>query len=160
MTNFRAVVEALAGGQVRFIVIGGVAAIAHGTARLTLDLDVVYARDGDNIRRLAAAFASHRPYLRGAPPGLPFHFDAKTIAHGLNFTLVTDIGDVDFLGEIVGGGDFQTLLPQTTELEVYGVRCLCLDLPALIRSKRAAGRPKDLEALAELEALLEERQRG
>jgi predicted nucleotidyltransferase len=160
MTNFRAVLETLAGGQVRFIVIGGVAAIAHGTARLTLDLDVVYARDGDNINRLAAAFARHRPYLRGAPPGLPFHFDAKTIAHGLNFTLVTDLGDVDLLGEIVGGGDFEELLPHTTELAVYGVRCLCLDLPALIRSKRAAGRPKDLEALAELEALLEERQRG
>jgi predicted nucleotidyltransferase len=160
MTNYRAILEALVGGQVRFIVIGGAAAMAHGTARLTLDVDVVYARDAQNIARLAQTLAPHHPYLRGAPPGLPFKFDEKTIAHGLNFTLVSDLGDVDFLGEIVGGGDFDQLLPHAVELMPYGVRCLCLGLPALIRSKRAAGRPKDLEAIAELEALLAERERA
>jgi predicted nucleotidyltransferase len=160
MTNFRAVLETLVGADVKFILIGGVAAVAHGTTRLTLDVDVVYARDRENIARLARGLAPHAPYLRGAPPGLPFRFDERTIAHGLNFTLTTDLGSLDLLGEIVGGGDFEDLLPHSTELAVYGVRCLCLDLPALIRSKRAAGRPKDLEALAELEALLEEQQRG
>jgi len=160
MTNFRAVLETLVGADVKFIVIGGVAAVAHGTARLTLDVDVVYARDRENIARLAQVLAPHAPYLRGAPPGLPFRFDERTIAHGLNFTLTTDLGSLDLLGEIVGGGNFEDLLPHAAELAVYGVRCLCLDLPALIRSKRAAGRPKDLEALAELEALLEEQQRG
>jgi predicted nucleotidyltransferase len=160
MTNFRAVLQTLVGADVKFIVIGGVAAVAHGTARLTLDVDVVYARDRENIARLAQVLAPHAPYLRGAPPGLPFRFDERTIAHGLNFTLTTDLGSLDLLGEIVGGGDFEDLLPHSTELAAYGVRCLCLDLPALIRSKRAAGRPKDLEALAELEALLEEQERG
>lgn len=160
MTNFRAVLQTLVGADVKFIVIGGVAAVAHGTARLTLDVDVVYARDRENIARLAQVLAPHAPYLRGAPPGLPFRFDERTIAHGLNFTLTTDLGSLDLLGEIVGGGNFEDLLPHAAELAVYGVRCLCLDLPALIRSKRAAGRPKDLEALAELEALLEEQQRG
>jgi predicted nucleotidyltransferase len=160
MTDFRAVLRTLAGADVRFIVVGGVAAVAHGTARLTQDVDVVYARDRENIARLAGAFAPHAPYLRGAPPGLPFRFDEQTIALGLNFTLVMDFGAVDLLGEIVGGGKFEDLLPRSTEISVYGVRCLCLDLPALIRSKRAAGRPKDLEALAELEALLEEQQGG
>ncbi len=160
MTNFRAVLETLVGADVKFILIGGVAAVAHGTTRLTLDVDVVYARDRENIARLARVLAPHAPYLRGAPPGLPFRFDERTIAHGLNFTLTTDLGSLDLLGEIVGGGDFEDLLPHSTELAVYGVRCLCLDLPALIRSKRAAGRPKDLEALAELEALLEEQERA
>ncbi|HVV52664.1 MAG TPA: hypothetical protein VHO06_23590 [Polyangia bacterium] len=160
MTNYRAILETLVGGQVKFIVIGGAAALAHGTARLTLDVDVVYARDPENIARLARTMASHHPYLRGAPPGLPFRFDEKTIAHGLNFTLVSDLGDVDFLGEIAGGGDFEELRPHAVELAPYGVRCLCLGLPALIRAKRAAGRPKDLEALAELEALLAERERA
>lgn len=160
MTNFRAVLQTLVGGEVKFIVIGGVAAVVHGTARLTEDIDVVYARDPENITRLARALAPHSPYLRGAPPGLPFRFDERTIALGLNFTLTLDFGALDLLGEIVGGGDFEELLPYSTELAVYSVRCLCLDLPALIRSKRAAGRPKDIEALAELEALLEEQQRG
>ena len=160
MTDYRAILEMLVGGQVEFVVIGGAAALAHGTARLTLDVDVVYARDDENIGRLARALAPHHPYLRGAPPGLPFKFDEKTIGLGLNFTLVTDLGDVDFLGEIAGGGNFQALLPHAIELAPYGVRCLCLDLPALIGSKRAAGRPKDLEAIAELEALLAERERA
>jgi hypothetical protein len=158
MTDFRAVLQTLVGADVRFIVVGGVAAAAHGTARLTQDVDVVYDRDRENITRLAQAFAPHAPYLRGAPPGLPFRFDEKTIALGLNFTLTTDLGAVDLLGEIVGGGSFEALVPHSIEISVYSVRCLCLDLPALIRSKRAAGRPKDLEALAELEALLEEQQ--
>ena len=78
---------------------------------------------------------------------------------GLNFTLTTAIGDVDLLGEIVGGGDFEALLPHTIVVDIFGCPCRCLNLAALIRAKRAAGRPKDLEALAELEALLESQQR-
>lgn len=160
MTNFRKVLELLEHGNIKFIVIGGLAAAAHGTARSTSDVDVVYARDSSNIRKLAAAFAPHSPYLRGAPPGLPFRFDEKTIDLGLNFTLTTDLGDVDLLGEIVGGGTFEDLLPASVEMTLYGTGCLCLSIPALIRAKRAAGRPKDLEAIAELEALLVEKENG
>jgi len=160
MTNFRKILELLEQGEINFIVVGGLAAAAHGTARSTSDVDVVYARDADKIRRLAAALAPHNPYLRGAPPGLPFRFDEKTIAMGLNFTLRTDLGDVDLLGEIVGGGKFEDLLPRSVEMTLYGTKCLCLDIPALIRAKRAAGRPKDLEAIAELEALLAENENG
>ncbi|MDB4979893.1 MAG: hypothetical protein JWM82_645 [Myxococcales bacterium] len=75
---------------------------------------------------------------------------------GLNFTLTTTLGDLDLLGEIVGGGGFEALAPETIELELFGLRCLCLDLRKLVEVKRAAGRPKDLEALAELESLLEQ----
>jgi predicted nucleotidyltransferase len=159
VTNFREILLLLERGGVQFVVIGGVAATVHGASRLTRDIDVVYARDRENIRKLAAAFASRGPYLRGAPPGLPFRFDEKTIALGLNFTLTTDLGDVDLLGEIAGGGRFEDLLPHSALVSIYGVSCLCVDLPTLIRSKRAAGRPKDLEAIAELEALLAERER-
>jgi hypothetical protein len=74
----------------------------------------------------------------------------------LNFTLTTSFGPLDLLGEIVGGGRYEDLIPNTIDVEAFGIRCKCLDLPALIRAKRAAGRPRDLEALAELEALLED----
>jgi hypothetical protein len=90
MTDYRKALETLRGGQVRFIVIGGVAATAHGSTQLTNDLDVVYARGADDIARLATALAPHNPYLRGVPAGLPFRFDAPTIKRGLNFTLDTD----------------------------------------------------------------------
>jgi hypothetical protein len=141
---------------VGFVVVGGVAAIAHGSARLTFDLGIVYARDEANIERLAAALAPIEPYLRGAPPALPFRWDAETIRRGLNFTLTTRLGDIDLIGEATGGGTYAALLPHSRRLEAFGVRFQCVDLDRLIQLKRAAGRPKDLEAVAELEVLLEE----
>jgi predicted nucleotidyltransferase len=153
MTNLGRQLTLLAQGGVRFIVIGGMAAAAHGSVRATLDLDVVYERTPENIARLAQVLAPHAPYLRGAPPGLPFAFDRATIAHGLNFTLTTDVGDFDFLGEVVGGGTYGDLLPHTIEIDAFGVRCRYVDLDTLLKLKRAAGRPKDLEAIAELELL-------
>jgi hypothetical protein len=157
VTDYAGLLRMLKEAGVDFIVVGGVAAVAHGSARLTQDLDVVYSRAPQNIRRLAAALAPHAPYLRGAPSGLPFRWSEETIRRGLNFTLTTASGDLDVLGEIAGGGDYEALLPHTVALELFGMECLCLDLECLIRVKRAAGRPRDLEAVAELEALLEER---
>ena len=122
------VVGLLTGAGVEVIVIGGLAAQAHGSARITQDSDFLYRRTKENIDRLTTALAPHDPYLRGAPAGLPFRFDTPTVGRGLNFTLATKLGDID--------------------------------LPWLIRSKRAAGRPKDLETIAELEALLAERERA
>jgi len=159
VTDFKAAVRALADVGVEFILVGGVAATVHGSARLTGDIDVVYRRSNENIHRLVTALSVHHPYLRGAPPGLPFRWDEATIQRGLNFTLTTDIGDFDVLGEIVSGGSYETLLPNTVTISLYGVECRCVTLDTLIRVKRAAGRPKDLEAVAELEALLEERRR-
>lgn len=157
MTDLAALLTALARGRVRFIVVGGMAGIAHGSARVTFDIDCVYARDADNIQKLAAALNPFRPTLRNAPDGLPFRFDEPTIAAGLNFTLDTSAGPIDFLGEVAGGGKYEHLLPETIELHVFGQPCRVVTLPRLIALKRAAGRPKDLEAIAELEALEEER---
>ena len=157
MTDFRALLSLLAGAQVEFIIVGGAAATAHGSARLTQDLDAVYRRTQENVSRLVRALAPRNPYLRGAPPGLPFVFDERAVHNGLNFTLVTDLGALDLLGEVAGGGGYEDLLPYSISLRLYGVECLCLGLERLIQVKRAAGRPKDLEAVAELEAILEER---
>jgi predicted nucleotidyltransferase len=159
-TEIPALLKLLADSEVEFVLIGGVAAIVHGTARLTKDLDVVYRRTPENLTRLQACLSSHKPYLRGAPPGLPFCFDVETMRRGLNFTLTTDLGALDLLGEVTGGGRYEDLLPHTERVHAYGVSCLCLNLEKLIQVKRAAGRPKDLEAISELEALLEERQKN
>jgi hypothetical protein len=74
------------------------------------------------------------------------------LKRGLNFTLTTSEGAVDLLGEIPGG-TYESLLPESTLIDAFGIQCRVLDLAALIRVKRAAGRPKDFEAIAELEAL-------
>ena len=140
-----------------FIVGGGVAAIGHGSARLTNDLDVVYRRHPNNISRLVNALSPLKPYLRGAPPGLPFDWSEETVRKVLNFTLITTLGALDLLGEITGGGKYEDILPHSLTLHLQETQCLCLGIAWLIRVKRAAGRPKDFEAIAELEAILEER---
>lgn len=132
----------------------------HGSARVTYDVDLVYERTNENIERLARALTPHSPYLRDAPPGLPFTVDEKTIRAGLNFTLTTALGDLDLFGEIAGGETYRDLLPGSFEVEAFGIRFRCVNLPALIRIKESAARPKDWDAIAELRALLEEKQKN
>ena len=156
MTDFNALLRLLTENEVEFIIVGGAAATAHGSARLTLDLDVVYKRSGENIARVVNALRPIKPYLRGAPAGLPFDWSIETIAKGLNFTLITTLGALDLLGEIVGGGGYEQLFAETIEVEIAGVNCLCLNLEGLMKVKRAAGRPKDLETIAELQQILDE----
>jgi hypothetical protein len=129
----------------------GIAAIAHGSARFTFDLSIVYSREPDNIARLVAALSPLSPRLRGAPEGLPLRLDARTITSGLNFTLSTDAGPIDLLGEVTGGGGYPQLAPHSQTASVFGTTCRVVSLDTLIRLKRAAGRPADLIAIAELE---------
>ncbi|HKO36568.1 MAG TPA: hypothetical protein VJV21_08815 [Pyrinomonadaceae bacterium] len=156
-TNFPELLRILSHEKVQFIVVGGAAGIAHGSAMITYDLDIVYDRSNENIARIVTALSEYSPYLRGAPPGLPFDWSDRTVKNGLNFTLTTSLGAIDILGEIAGGGNYDELLPEAGEIELYGINCLCLNLEKLILTKRAAGRAKDFNAIAELEALLEER---
>jgi predicted nucleotidyltransferase len=156
-TDFAKAVAVLKEGGVDFIIVGGVAAILNGLGYTTYDLDVVYSREHANIQKLVHCLEPHSPYLRGAPPGLPFKLDQRTVRMGLNFTLVTTFGDLDLLGEVTAVGGYRELLPLSKEIMAFGVRCRRANLEALIRMKRAAGRPKDLEVLAQLQALLEDR---
>ncbi len=158
-TNFFKGIQVLHEAGVEFIIVGGVAAILHGLAYTTYDLDVVYSRDRENIRRLVQALVPFQPYLRGAPPGLPFELDENTVRNGLNFTLTTTFGDLDLLGEVTGAGTYHTLLPHSKEVLAFGVRCRRANLNRLIQMKRAAGRPKDFEVLAQLQTLLDEQER-
>jgi hypothetical protein len=139
--------------KVEFVLIGGLAMRVQGSAHITEDLDICYQRTPENIAAIAAAFEPLHTYLRGVPPGLPFKLDAQTIQSGLNFTLVTDLGDVDLLGEVSGIGSFEQALAQSESWEIFGVTVRVFSLDALIKSKKAAGRVKDQGHLAELEEL-------
>ena len=156
MTPLEQLLTTLHDAGVQFVIIGGVAARAHGSSRVTDDLDVCYARDRKNLKRLATALAPLAPYPRGAPPGLPFDWSVETLRAGLNFPLSTSMGALDLLGEITGGGDFGRLLPHSIEITLFDREMLLLDIPWLIHVKRATGLPKDFEVIAELEALQEE----
>ena len=157
ITDFDRALAVLTKGEVEFIVICGVAAALHGSPRSTLDLDVVYRRTRDNLQRLATTLSAESPYLRGAPPGLPFKWDLETLRSGLNFTLETRFGDLDLLGEVPGGGTYDALLPHSIEVSGFGTHFRIVSLSKLIELKRAAGRAKDLESLAELQLLFTRR---
>ncbi len=125
----------------------------HGSAHLTDDLDMCYARDHRNLEAIAAAFSPYDPRLRGAPRELPFLWDARTLRNGQNFTLETSIGDVDMLGEAAGTDSFDGLWDRSVVLEVHGVNVRVASIDDLISMKRAANRPKDQNHVMELLAL-------
>jgi hypothetical protein len=158
MIDFEKLLGALASAKVDYIIVGGAAATAHGSARLTLDLDIVYSRQKENIGRLAEALRPLGPRLRGAPESLPLSWDEETIRAGLNFSLTTSAGWLDVLGEITLGGTYEQLLPYSIKVKLFGRDCLCLGLSRLIEVKREAARPKDFEAIAELQAIREEQE--
>ncbi len=156
MTDFERLFRTLHKGRVEYILIGGVAATVHGSSRLTQDVDVCYGRTDANLDRIVRALRPLEPYLRGAPRGLPFEWSARTLRAGLIFTLTTTAGDIDLLGEVTGGGGYDDLIGHTIDVTLFRTPVKCLDLEWLIATKRAAGRPRDLETIAELEALREE----
>ena len=137
------------------VIVGGVAAVIHGSLLLTNDIDVCYSRDPANLKRLADALQSVHARLRNAPEGLPFILDAETLKRGLNFPFTTDVGDLDLLGEVRGVGHYEDVVAGSLTVELYGYRFAVLDIGKLILAKRAAGRSKDLIALPELEAIQE-----
>jgi hypothetical protein len=153
--NFDEPLKVLCSAEVRFVIIGGVAMSLQGSAFVTNDLDVLYARDVENIRKLVAALKPYEPQLRVPGGEVPFRFDERTIKNGLNFTLVTRLGWIDLLAEVAGIGDFEAAKKMSKEIRLGDQVVHVLSLSGLIKAKKTAGRHKDLMSLPELEALEE-----
>ncbi|HEY3112644.1 MAG TPA: hypothetical protein VGJ62_03050 [Gemmatimonadaceae bacterium] len=158
--SFASMLRGLTRRKVRFVVVGGVAAAAHGSSRVTNDLDICYdASEKSNLVALASLLASWNAYPRGVEPGLPFILDDRTLFGAPVLTLTTSEGDIDVMDRIAGLGDYAAVNRHSERISALGVSFRVLDLPSLIKSKRAAGRPRDYEHLPELEALLALRKR-
>ncbi|MEP6733158.1 MAG: hypothetical protein ABJE10_21120 [bacterium] len=152
--SFASMLAGLVSSRLRFVVVGGVAGTMHGAERVTNDLDVVYdANDPETINALARLLASWGGYPRGVERGLPFIMDARTLRAAPILTLSTSEGDLDVLDAIDGVGDYAAVVKHSELVDAFGIEFRILDLPTLIRSKRATGRPKDREAILELEVL-------
>jgi hypothetical protein len=140
---------------VRFVLIGGFAGALRGSPLITGDIDICYARDEDNLERLAAALRSLDARLRGAPV-MPFQLDAETLHAGDHFTLATRTGALDCLGTPAGTDGYVDLDASATSEDVDGIVLRVASVDDLIRMKRAAGRPQDLIAVEWLSALRDE----
>lgn len=141
--------ETLLRHGVDFVVIGGLAGIAHGSAYNTEDVDVAYERSRENLERLAGALSELSATLRGAPPGLPFQLDAETLRAGMNFTFDTQFGSFDILGEPAGAPRYEELQASGSSESLWGVTIRVASLDHLIAMKEAAARPRDLTMAAE-----------
>ena len=152
--SFASMLQGLNEANVKFVVVGGLAATAHGSRRVTDDLDICYEVSPANITRLAGLLASWKAYPRGIEQGLPFFMDERQLRITPLMTLTTREGFLDLLDVVKGVGDYPKCMKRSMRVEAFDIRFSVLDLPALIDAKRAAGRPRDLDQLPELEALL------
>jgi hypothetical protein len=141
--------RALGRHGVDFVVVGGVAGIAHGSAYPTFDLDVAYARDQANLERMAMALQELNARLRNAPEDLPFQPDAATLANGSNFTLKTEFGHFDILGHIDGIRSYEDLRAGARLEQIRSMTVRIASIDHLISMKRAANRVKDKLMLEE-----------
>jgi predicted nucleotidyltransferase len=151
--DFQQIIAVLTAASLRFVIVGGVAMRLQGSAHLTDDIDFAVARDPENLEAAIKALAPYHPALRGAPPGLPFFWEVRTLRNIMNITLRTDLGSVDLFGELAGAGSFEQLWNDATLLDLDGVPVRVASIRSLIAMKRAAGRPKDLSHLMELEQM-------
>lgn len=149
---FRALTER----GVEFVLIGGLAGMAHGSSYPSFDTDIAYRRTDENLRRLADVLTGLGATLRGAPKDLPFTPDATTLRNGMNFTFDTVHGPLDILGEPKGARSWEQLAADAVEAELEGVTVPVASLDDLIAMKQAAGRPKDKLMVAEYVAIAEE----
>lgn len=156
MQNFaETLVTALAKCQCEFVIVGGLSAVLQGAPIVTQDLGVCYRRTPESLARVAEALRPFDLRLRNLPEGLPNLFDQRSLELGSNFTLQLNDGEeFDLLGVMSAIGGYEAIIDRTVEMDVAGhlVKVLLEDL---IRTKRAAGRPKDLAVLPTLEATLQ-----
>lgn len=158
-TDVGAILEILKRHDVDFMLVGGLAGMAHGSSYPTYDVDIAYERSPRNLERLAEALLEMEATLRGAPADLPFICDAETLRRGLNFTFQTKHGPFDVIGELRGVGPYVRVARAAVRTRIEGVQIDVISLDHLIAMKSAAGRDKDKLMVSEYIAIADERKR-
>jgi predicted nucleotidyltransferase len=138
---------------VDFVVIGGIAAVLHGSARNTFDLDISFATDGPNLEALGAELIALGARLKGVDESVPFTPDAETLRRIEVLTMVTDLGELDVLTRPAGGPSYEALRRRADRFDLGGFSVRVASIEDLIAMKLAAGRAKDLADVEELEAI-------
>lgn len=155
--NFSKILQRLADGGLDFVIVGGYAALTHGSTMVTRDLDICAVLTPENVEKLRTLLAEWNPRHRITPQKLSF-LDHPALGQQLNnLYLQTDAGVLDILSSILGVGDFDRLKQRAEQLEVDGRVYQLIGLDDLIRAKEAVGREKDLLAVKELKAIAAKR---
>ncbi len=151
--------EVLDRHRVAYVLIGGLAAVYHGSPFPTEDADITPRSDRANLEKLAAALVALRARIRtdSEPAGLPFACDADALAARKTVNLTTAAGDLDLTFEPAGTTGYDDLRRDATRTDLYGVAVQIASLADVIRSKQAANRPKDQRVLPTLREILSRR---
>lgn len=144
-------------GEVDFVIIGGVAAIAYGSATLTQDFDVTIRFDTDNLARLISALSVHHPRFALTTDKRPLTLEPEQLARYKNLDLLTDLGRLDLLSEVPPVGSFERIRQRAEVMDFFGLQCPVIALDDLIAVKEALGREKDRPVVLELRAIRERR---
>jgi hypothetical protein len=155
VADLKQLLERLADADIEFVIVGGFAAVLHGSTLVTRDLDVCTVLTDVTVAKLRKILADLTPVHRVGGGRLSFLTNPDPGIELENLYLETDAGAIDFLTSITGIGDFQRVRSGAVEVELFGRRCLVMSLPDLIAAKRAMGRDKDQLAAQELEAIAE-----
>jgi predicted nucleotidyltransferase len=151
--HLAALLRRLDAAGVEFVVVGGIAAIAHGSPRFTFDLDIVFARDESNLRKLSDALSALNAKLHGVIDQVPFVPDARALRQVRLLCLKTDEGRLDVMVQPDGSKGYEQLLAGSIEAVIEGTAVRVAGIDDLIAMKKAAGRPKDRLHLEELYAV-------
>lgn len=150
-------IERLAGANVDFVIVGGFAGMLHGSTLVTRDLDVCVVLSSENVERLRETFRDLHPKHRLTTQKFSFLDNPEPGVALKNLYLETDLGPVDFLGEIKGIGSFERVRDASVEIDLFGHRCRVISIGGLIQAKEALGREKDMLAVKELRAIVEKK---
>lgn len=156
MDDLIGIIDRLIQAKVDFVLVGGLAAVTHGSSMTTQDIDVCCDFSTKNLLRLQSALAGLHPVHRMTTNQVPLDLNKNNCAKLKNLYLETDMGQLDCLGEILGIGNFEAVKQQSESIELDGHPCKILRIDALIIAKKAMGRPKDLETIQQLEIIQSE----
>jgi hypothetical protein len=149
--------EALESEGVRYVVIGGTAAVIQGATHVTFDLDICPDRERANLDRLAVALRrlGARVYGMPAEPSGAFRLDGTTLANGSSWKFITEHGELDVALDPDGTHGYKDLVRGAVDTRAYGLTIKVAALEDVIRSKEAADRPRDRAVLPDLRRTLE-----
>jgi predicted nucleotidyltransferase len=145
--------------NVEFVIVGGVAGVLYGSSLVTRDLDICAPLTLDNLARILNALSGLSPAFRMTLDKKPFSGTPEKYLGYRNLYLGTAWGQLDILSEITGLGDYPAVFQHTIEVDLAGIRCRLLSLEALIVAKKSLNRPRDRQAVIELEAIRERQQK-
>ncbi len=151
--DLSSLVELLSKGAVEFAVVGGYAGVVHGCSYVTADVDICCLFSEENLLRLQKALSDVHPVHRMTPGHQALRLTEENCGQFKNLYLDTDIGQLDCLSFVEGVGSFLQVKESSEEVEIGGVAVYVLGLEALIKAKKAMGRPNDKEAVLQLEAI-------